>query len=275
MPLEPFDPVISRVNLTVTNGILHSDGIIQYAPWIEQGEVYHADVDRIRLDYVTKPAPNPTKQKVAVKTKQTAKQVNNKPGLILKIDVLHILHSHLTYTDEAKQPNYKLFFDDLDVRATNFSNHFTEGVADVHLNVAIRNTDMTALNDLLRAYGKFDVAAGRFSLFSQLAVKEGEMHGYVKPLFSDVKVYSHQKDKNKSVVKKAYEATVGAVMGLLKNPSTQKVATQVQVSGRISNPNMSTWEALVEMLRNAFIKAILPGFDAQVHAVNASSTGGK
>ena len=42
-----------------------------------------------------------------------------------------------------------------------------------NLNIRIENTDMTSLNPLLRAYGRFDVAQGRFTLYSQLGVKDG------------------------------------------------------------------------------------------------------
>ena len=67
-----------------------------------------------------------------------------------------------------------------------------------NLKVAIQNTDMPSMNDILRAYGSFDVAAGQFSVFSQVAVKDGNIDGYVKPMFANLKVYDYQKDKNTS-----------------------------------------------------------------------------
>ena len=97
-------------------------------------------------------------------------------------------------------------------------------------------------------------------------VKEGEVHGYVKPLFSQLKVYNYEKEKKKRVMKQAYEMVIGAASHLLKNRQTQKVATQVDISGRLSQPAVSTWQALGELIRNAFIKAILPGFEHQAQA---------
>jgi hypothetical protein len=52
---------------------------------------------------------------------------------------------------------------------------------------------------------------------------------------------------------------------MLKNGKTQKVATQVSLAGNLNNPDVSTWEAFVEVVRNAFIQSILPGFDRQVN----------
>jgi hypothetical protein len=90
------------------------------------------------------------------------------------------------------------------------------------------------------------------------------MSGYVKPLFTDLKVYSYKQDKNQSWVKQLYEMAVGAVSHLLRNPSTEKVATQTEITGKLDKPNVGTWQALAEVIRNAFIKAILPGFNEQV-----------
>jgi hypothetical protein len=139
--------------------------------------------------------------------------------------------------------------------------------------MAIHDTQLPSLNDLLRAYGRLEVAQGIFSLFSQISVKEGQAQGYVKPMFSGLKVYSFKQEKHKPILHQAYEAAVGAVSHLLKNPSTNKVATRVDISGPLSKPDVSTWQALGEILRNAFVKAILPGFDKQVGNVNKSSKG--
>ena len=39
------------------------------------------------------------------------------------------------------------------------------------MRMAIEATDLRTMNDMLRAYGKFDVVAGIFSFYSELAVK--------------------------------------------------------------------------------------------------------
>ena len=56
------------------------------------------------------------------------------------------------------------------------------------------------MNDLLRAYGNFDVTAGFFSFYTELHVKDNAISGYVKPLFRDMKVYDKRKDKEKSAL---------------------------------------------------------------------------
>ncbi|WP_447599411.1 hypothetical protein [Nitrospira sp. Nam80] len=49
-------------------------------------------------------------------------------------------------------------------------------------------TPLHSLNALLRAYEDFDVTDGTLAVFSELAVKNGHLRGYVKPFIKDVTV---------------------------------------------------------------------------------------
>jgi hypothetical protein len=125
---------------------------------------------------------------------------------------------------------------------------------------------MTAMNPLLRQYGKFDVVQGKFSLYSELHAKGGRVSGYVKPLFRDVKAYDPAQDADKSFVKKLYEKMVNGATKILKNFPRKEVATRVDVDGRIDQPQTSTLQAIGNLLRNAFIEAILPGLEREAPA---------
>ena len=127
--------------------------------------------------------------------------------------------------------------------------------------MAVEGASLPSINDFLRAYGKFDVAEGTFSVYSEVKVHNGRIDGYVKPLFKDIKVYDPQQDKKKPVLKKLYEKIVGGVSHLLENHPREQVATVADLSGTIDDPNTSTWEIFVRLVSNAFVKAILPGFD--------------
>jgi len=130
--------------------------------------------------------------------------------------------------------------------------------------VQIEEADLKAMNDLLRAYGKFDVVGGRFSLFTEVSVKNRQIAGYVKKLFQDMEVYDAQQDRDKNVLRKAYEAAVGGISKILENRRRDEVATRVDISGRLDDPNASTIDSVVGLMQNAFFKAILPGFEAQL-----------
>jgi hypothetical protein len=130
--------------------------------------------------------------------------------------------------------------------------------------VQIDETDLPTMNELLRAHGKFDVVAGHFSLYTELRARNRQIAGYVKPLFQDMEVYDARQDRHKNLARKAYEAVVGAASKVLQNRPRDEVATRVELSGRLDNPNTSLIATIAGLVENAFFKAILPGFDAQL-----------
>jgi hypothetical protein len=122
------------------------------------------------------------------------------------------------------------------------------------------------MNDLLRAHAKVDVVSGVFSVYSEISVKNGRVQGYVKPLFKDLDVYDKEQDEDKSLGKKLKEKAADVVAKVFKNRPRDEVATIVRLEGPLENPKASTWEVLVNLVRNAFIKAILPGFERQARS---------
>jgi len=117
------------------------------------------------------------------------------------------------------------------------------------------------MNDVVRAYGKFGVSQGQFSLFSELKVTDGNITGYVKPLFRDVQVGGDQPGEPKTFGQKVRESLIGVLAKILENHPRGEVATVVTISGRVDQPQTRTWEAIGGLLRNAFLRAILPGFE--------------
>lgn len=122
------------------------------------------------------------------------------------------------------------------------------------------------MNDLLRAYGKLDVAGGAFSVYSEVTVDRGKITGYVKPLVKDVKVFDPQQDEKKPVLKRLYEKIAGGLSHLLENRPREGVATVVDISGSVEDPDTSLWQVIVRLVGNAFVEAILPGFDREFEA---------
>src|SRR5262249_48613952 len=130
----------------------------------------------------------------------------------------------------------------------------------------IERTQLRALNNLLRAYGNFDVTAGLFSVYSELRIKNGRIAGYIKPLFKDITVYDTRQDKEKSLFHKIYEGLVGDAVKLLENKPREEVATFMEISGALEHPETSTWQTVINLVKNAFFKAILPGFEKEVRS---------
>ena len=287
--LDYFKPITNRYNLAVDKGTLSGSGEIEVSPQFKSVRLWSATVDGIRVDYLHTPAMVGAPREAVRKTVQAADEAQG-PGLEFRVDRLDIVKSDFGYVDRTKTPRYRVFVSDTTATLTNLSSLPTGETAvarlrgkfmgsgaasadlkvlparpgpDFDLALQIDETDLTTMNDLLRAYGKFDVTAGAFSLYSELQGRNRQVAGYVKPLFQDMTVYDPQQDKGKGPLRRAYEAVVGGVSRMLQNRPRDEVATRVALSGRLDNPNTSILETVAGLVQNAFFKAILPGFDAQ------------
>lgn len=289
VPLDRFRPILARNSLTVRGGTLSTNGRIEYSAPLKVARVEDLTIRGIRIDYLHTARTAAAEERRADKVQRAVKKASNKPGLLLELEKFHLANSELGLINRAKQPDYRLYIAGMDLHVTNLSNQFRKGPAKVRLtgkfmgsgvtratatfrpekngpdfdiDVAIQKTQMRSMNDFLRAYGKFDVVAGLFSLFTEIRVKDKGIRGYVKPLFEDLDVYDRRQDKGKSVFKKLYEGVVGGIAKLLEN-RRDEVVTVAALSGPVSDPESSTWEIVVRLVQNAFFEAILPGFEQE------------
>jgi Domain of Unknown Function (DUF748) len=290
IPLNAVTPVAMNVNLVIHGGVLQSQGVLEYAPKIARVEVDDAVLDRVDVTYLHTPETDTREKQNVAAAGQTIEKENNRPAVVIVVRRFKVEQSTFAYEDNEKNPNFALDLTDAQLTLSNYSNHQEQGPAHVTLsgkfmgsgqttldgtflaeqqgpqfdmNLAIKNTDMTAMNNLLLAFGRLDVKHGEFTVYAQLGVKNDNISGYVKPMFSDLTVYDWSQDKHKPILHQAYEAAVGGASHIFKNSKTKQVATEVNLTGKLSSPDTSTWQAVVEVLQNAFIQAILPGFDRE------------
>jgi hypothetical protein len=287
MDLSFFKPIMARSNMSVRNGSLSANGTLEYAPHITSAHLKNLDIKSMDVDYLHLPKTVAAEQERIERMGQTAKELSNKPAEKIRIDALKIENSSFGYVNNTANPHYRLFIDHTDMTLKNFSNQFSEGSAvmefkgkfmgagdthvtgafrsetrnpDFDIHVSIENTPMQSMNDLFRNFGNFDIKEGLFSFYSELTIKSGTMNGYVKPLFKGLKVYDRH---NKSVFHKIYLGLVNVTAKVLKNRSQKEIATKTTISGPIESPKTSTWQIVINLIKNAFIKSILPGFEKE------------
>ena len=290
--LEPLLPVTGRYQVQVRGGVLSAEGHLEYTAEGETEAILKTlTIEHARVDYVHTPETTAKETQVGHAAVKTAKKLQNKPETLIRIEHGDITNSEFGFINEAAKPSYRVFLSNGALHLENISNHLSEGNGlvtltgafmgtgntvisgrfrpetkspDFNLNIKIERTQMRAMNNLLRAYGNFDVTAGLFSLYSELTVKNGRVEGYIKPLFKDMTVYDARQDKEKSLFHKLYEGLVGGVATLLENRPREEVATKTDISGTLENPQTSTWQTVVNLVKNAFFKAFLPGFEKEV-----------
>ncbi|MFZ6046643.1 DUF748 domain-containing protein [Pseudomonas sp. CR3202] len=135
---------------------------------------------------------------------------------------------------------------------------------DFALRLRVRAIDLPKLNDFSRAYGRFDFKAGKGDLVVEARADDGQLSGYVKPLLRNVDVFDWQQDvenNDKGFLRSLWEALVGGGQSLLKNQQRDQFATRVELRGSIHSRDISAFQALLAILRNAFIEAFTNRFE--------------
>ena len=286
VPLERLRPIGSRANLTVRGGTLSSHGDFEYGPRHKDVHLADVTVKKLRLDYTHSPASTTADEKIAEASE------GSQPVQV-RIDRFKIEDGRVGLVSWAKDRRFRVFVDDTDFTVTNISSGFRKGPAkailtgrfmgngalsgfatfrddskgpDFNITARLEGASLPSINELLRAYGKFDVVSGTFSVYSEVKVRNGRIDGYVKPLFKDIKVYSREQDKKKPVLKRLYEKIVGGLSHVLENEPREQVATVADISGTIENPETGAWPIVVRLVSNAFVRAILPGFEREYTA---------
>lgn len=286
IPLGELHPVATHANLRVEGGLLSAGGDVEYAPRLVKAHLERMEIDGLELEYFRTAATEAAEAARLERLREAAAEVAREPAALVDIDDVAVRHSTLRYVDE-REPGYELFLEDVRADLHGVSTRPDAGHAhflisgqfmgsgpswldlwfrqqsqppEFKLAIEIKETELASLNDLLRAYGKFDVVGGAFSLYSQIDLKDGRVDGYLKPFFRDVDAFDRRQDAEKAVFRQLYEGMVGGVASLLENEHEQ-VATRADVSGPSDSPALSAWDVAANLLRNAFFRAILPGFD--------------
>lgn len=281
-------PITAQRQVHLTQGVLSTAGHVEYSPRTQVVRLKDLSLRDVKLDFVHAATTASKEKDTGQKVARAADKVENHPKLLIRIDKGMIDNSEFGFVNKATNPQYRVFLTGTDMYLENWSNQLSEGTAivrlrgmfmgsgatqldgafrpetkspDFDLNLRIWKTQVKSMNDLLRAHGGMDVVSGVFSVFTQMTVKNGSIDGYLKPLFKDVEAYDPAQDRDKGLLKKIYEKLINAASTVLKNTPRGEVATKADLSGPVDNPQMSTWETVVTLIRNAFFEAVLPGFE--------------
>jgi len=288
VPIDRFNTMVARSNIILSGGLLSASGDAEYAPKIKIAHLEKLDIQGMNIDYVHSKNTVVLEKKGVIAAKKAASELRNNPGILIRADQVNLTGCTIGITNKAAKKPYRVFLTNADLQMSNFSNQFSEGVAkaslkakfmgsgittasanfrpvktgpDMDLFVKIEETQLTTMNNLLLSYGDFDVSAGVFAMVTELHVKNDKISGYIKPFFKDMKVYDKRKDKKRGIGHQMYEILVGGAAAILENRPHQEVATKIDISGSVSNPETSTFQIILELIGNAFFKAILPSFE--------------
>ncbi len=291
MDLEYFTPITERQNISVRKGTVSAKGHMEFTPKNTEIHLMAIEFNGLDADYSHRLETAAKRHDQVQKATKAAKEVDNAATSKIRIDELKISQGTLGYLDRTTDPNVRIYADHIEGSLKEFNNQLAEGSSEFQMsgrfmgsgptrvtgtvrpesknpnfsfNIAIENTEMKAMSEIFQAYGKFDIKRGEFSFFSEIAIRNNRIQGYVKPIFKNMEVADMRTPEDKSLFHKLYAGAVGAMTELLKNRPRQVVATQTDISGPLEDPRANTAQIIINLVRNAFYKAILPGFEREV-----------
>jgi hypothetical protein len=254
------------------------------------------ELEKLVLNFVAGPSKE---------TSQSGKEADWTEALdkLLPIDVnrFAIHEGTITYKDFHTSPKANLYLNNLELVATNLSNivdkqkalpssvyvsassigngkllitgglNVLKKIPDADLNVKFTDVDLKALNEFTKAYGKFDFEEGQLALFSEMAMADGKIDGYVKPILHHVKVLNWSKE-DEPPLNKLWQGVVGVTEDVFKNHKKDQFATRVEIHGSIKKTETDIWGVLINVLRNGFIEAFQKKLDESINYKAAFST---
>jgi hypothetical protein len=209
----------------------------------------------------------------------------------LRINRFEINEGQAHFRDFHTEPKVNVELERLNLVGTNFSNTreptteslakidaeaIAEGKAKLKFNGTVQPAERsptfqfksslvslpaTRLNDLLRAYLNLDAESGTIDVYLEVDVKKGRIEGQMKPLIKELKLL---KVPEEGFFETIWEGIVGFVAEILENQSHDQIGSVVPFSGSLDNPKFNRWTAFLEILRNAFVEALGPGFKKSV-----------
>ena len=142
-------------------------------------------------------------------------------------------------------------------------------IPDMDLSFSLEDAEATALNDFTNYYAGLDFDKGTFGVYSEVAIADGHLVGYVKPLMTDTQLIG----KEDGFLEILWEGFVGLFKFILKNQGTDTVATKVPIEGDLNNVEAGIWPTVFNIFENAWIKAFTSEVDGDIEFRDAFKDG--
>lgn len=284
--LDLLGPLAEGSRIAIDSGTIESLRVdLESNPSVRRIHLLEATIDDLKSSYVT---PGGNNVLAAEIEKSAGTKKKSGPKMVVRVDTLTLAGANIGFINHKTDPDYRVFASDVQLEVNHLNDDpkkepatvrlrgafmgsgnmavygtFRPRKNDFDLRLAIQGTPVTDMNALLKAYTGLDAASGLFSLYSNVSVHDGRIDGYVKPLLRSIEMLDSRQDRDENLFNKIYEGAVDVLTELLENQPRDEVATRTDLSGKLENPDADTLETLLNLVRNAFFDAILPGFGPQ------------
>ena len=199
----------------------------------------------------------------------------------IEINSFEAHNGKLAFVQLSADPDVDLSINNLDLTATNLRNVEEKGkilpssikassvsfgggnvklegamniikeIPDMDIAFSLEKSNAVALNDFTNYYAGLDFESGTAELYSEIAIADGFLKGYMKPLLINSKFIG----KEDGFLETLWEGFVGFFKFVLKNQSTDTLATEIPIEGDLNNVEADIFSTVGGIIKNAWIKA--------------------
>lgn len=262
---------------------------IEWAALFKGAVVGEIIVERPELIFAVEPSGEEVQTGEGNDWTQTIKDL-----IPIQINRFEVLDGKIHYKDYSSEPKVDIAFTEFNALATNLGNVKDENellpstisvnsntsgngkfkadmqinvlkkVPDFDLQLELRDLELNYLKDFTTAYANFTFKEGTMYVSSEVAMKDKEYEGYVKPVLDNIRVIDLENDTT-GFWQKAWEVVVGGVLEAFENQPKDQFATKVPFSGTVEDTSVGLWGTLGSVLRNAFIEAFQKNVEGTVN----------
>lgn len=138
-------------------------------------------------------------------------------------------------------------------------------IPDMDIAFSLKNADAKALNDFTNFYAGIDFESGKAELYSEIAIADGYLKGYMKPLLTNSKFIG----KEDGFLETLWEGFVVFFKTILKNHSTDTIATEIPIEGDLNNVKARIFPTIGGIFKNAWINAFKGETDGSIEFKDA------
>lgn len=274
---EPFFQV-DAIDISIQWGALFKGSIV--------GEII---VEKPMLTFAVEPSSGEVQTGEENDWTQTIKDL-----VPLQINRFEIVDGTIAYKDYTSEPKVDVSLTEFNALATNLGNvnennellpssisvtsntsgngkfkadmaiNVLKQIPDFDLSLELKDLELNYLKDFTKAYANFTFKEGTMYVSSEVAMKNGEYEGYVKPVLDSISVIDLKNDST-GFWQKAWEVVVGGALEVFENQPKDQFATKVPFSGTTENTSVGLWGTIGSVMRNAFIEAFQKNVDQTVN----------
>jgi len=143
------------------------------------------------------------------------------------------------------------------------ANLIKQGLPNFDYNAKLEDVRLEKTQDLMEQFTNMDFEAGSLNVYNEIAVRQNNINGYIKPILKDAKIFKW-KEEDRSFLEGIAEAITEGVKEIVENPIKKTTATRLPINGQIKDTNVNYWIGLLTLLKNAFWKALESEIDNSV-----------